>query len=643
MSSCLTSRTQTAAFRNVTLAACRIAAAAMALVFSVAGDATALPADSPVTPNASPEARSLLAYLSDVYGRKILSGQHESWRGTNDLGFELQRIQEASGKLPAILSLDLAGSTSQAQFRDRHHRVVKNAIAWSAQRKGIVSLCWHWFAPVGDKVFYTKETQFDVARGVCEGTPEYKAVLRDVDAIAAELKRLEDARVPVLWRPLHEANGRWFWWGAKGPEPFKKLWRLVFERLTFHHKLSNLIWVYSPGAGIELADWYPGDPYLDIIGQDHYPLDGNHGPARDIFDELVALRSGVKMVGLSENGPIPDPVQLVDQKANWLFFITWSGRILTQNNPAEQLKAFFNHPHVLTLKDLPDLDRYPFKPAGRAASLGFAAPPGPLAVGSPGRTDLCVSVLDISGSTVRAGRYIVTLALAAGPEGANLGGTLAAATVNGVAAFPDIRLSKPGKDYAFQATAQGLLTATSPTFEVGPGNGITREWWDNAAGVHCADLANLATPPAGREILGTAFETPVILATNFAARFRGCLLPPLSGAYQFRLASTATSQLRLSTDATPANKILIAEVKKGTPYRKWPHTNETDSSPVNLEAGKAYYLEVLQTQVSGSTHLALCGRLPNGSEESPIPGARLASLPVPTVSRANSEPGSGPQ
>ena len=229
--------------------------------------------------------------------------------------------------------------------------------------------------------------------------------------LQAELKLLQDAHVPVLWRPLHEANGRWFWWGAHGPEPCKKLWRLMFDRFTSRHNLTNLIWVFSPGASTDLADWYPGDEYVDIIGQDHYPMDGNNGPAKDVFDELVAFGRGNKLVALSENGPIPDPDRLVSEHAGWLFFTTWSGRTLTERNSNEQLIKAYRHPHVLNLGDLPNLKDYPFKPAGKAVKLGFPAPPGDLAIGSPGRQPVTVAVQDAEGRTVRAGTYAVTLAL----------------------------------------------------------------------------------------------------------------------------------------------------------------------------------------------------------------------------------------
>jgi len=106
----------------------------------------------------------------------------------------------------------------------------------------------------------------------------------------------------------------------------------MFDRPTAHHHLNNLLWVFSPCASIDLADWYPGDEYVDIIGQDHYPMDGNNGPAKDVFDELVSFGRGTKLVGMAENGPIPDPDRMVSEKAGWLFFITWSGTILTQKD-----------------------------------------------------------------------------------------------------------------------------------------------------------------------------------------------------------------------------------------------------------------------------------------------------------------------
>ena len=92
----------------------------------------------------------------------------------------------------------------------------------------------------------------------------------------------------------------------------------------------------------------------------------------------------------------------------------------------------------------------------------------------------------------------------------------------------------------------------------------------------------------------------------------------------------------ISPDSNPAHLAAIAAVTGRTPYSKWPHTHEAESVPVNLAAGRRYYLEVLQAQASGSTQLAVRWRLPNGVEERPIPGWRFAP-PEPQLS-LNSHP-----
>jgi mannan endo-1,4-beta-mannosidase len=591
----------------------------------VTGVSTALGIDTLVTPNASPEAQSLLAYFSGIHGKKILSGRQEGWRGTNALGLELTSISNITGRLPALLALDLSAytRTEDAQWRVEPHAAVKQALDWYVNRGGVVGFCWHWTAPIGDRHIYVKDTNFDLQRAVTEGTVEHTAALRDLDAIAAELALLRDAHVPVLWRPLHEASGRWFWWGARGPEPFKKMWRLMFDRFTRQHHLTNLVWVYSPGAATDLADWYPGDEYVDSIGQDHYPMDANHGPAKDVFDELVAFGHGNKLVALSENGPIPDPDRLLADKAGWLFFTTWSGRSLKQNNSDEQLIKVYHHPYVLNLGDLPDLKGYPFKAAGKAVKLGFPAPPADRPIGSPGRQPVTVAIQDSEGRTVRDGEYAVTLALGAHPGGASLGGALTAATVNGIATFTNMTIDKPG-DCTLIASASGLRGASTPTFSVGPGAGILREWWTDLVSQRLADLAELPVKPAGREVLGKALETPVNTITNFGARLTGLLLPPLSGAYVFWVDSEVASELWLSTNQTAGAKVKIVEVTGGTPYAKWPHTHEAQSAPVDLVAGQQYYLQVLQKPSHGATQLCVRWRMPSGLEERPIPGARLA-------------------
>jgi hypothetical protein len=572
-------------------------------------------ADTPVTPGASPETQSLLAFFDDTYGRKIISGQQDGWGRTNGLSRELNYITNTTGKLPALLAMDLSSYTDRSRPVDASHRLARYAIDWHKQRGGIVEFCCHWHAPMESPAFYSKDTTFDINRAVTPGTPEYDATLHDLDLIADELEVLRDAQVPVLWRPLHEGNGRWFWWGAGGPEPFKKLWRMMYDDFTRKHHLNNLIWVFSPGAETDLAAWYPGDAYVDIIGQDHYPLDGNHGPATDVFTELNHMTGDKKLVALGENGPVPDPALIRQTKTGWLFFTTWSGSILFGKTTPEELHAYYNNPYVLTLPDLPDLDQYPFKAAGTAAKLAFTAAPGDVANGGLRRSVLTVNVQDKNGRTVRDGDHSVTLKLKKA-AGATLSGTLTETTVNGIATFPDVSLAGTDGSYKFVAVADGLREATSATFHLGPGNGLLREGW--------IGKADFSDAPDMKEILGEALEIPVTLVTNFSARIRGEIIAPQSGEYIFNMAAGGTAELWFSSDDTSSNAVKIAAVDSKTPYHKWAHTAEAESEKVVLKRDRHYYFEIRQWQRSGSTQLHVRWQLPDGSEERPIPAFRFA-------------------
>ena len=78
------------------------------------------------------------------------------------------------------------------------------------------------------------------------------------------------SRRKELFRPLHEAEGAWFWWGAEGPEPCKKLYRLLYDKLTNEYGLDNIIWEWTGYTYETSAAWYPGDDVVDMIGYDKY-------------------------------------------------------------------------------------------------------------------------------------------------------------------------------------------------------------------------------------------------------------------------------------------------------------------------------------------------------------------------------------
>jgi mannan endo-1,4-beta-mannosidase len=305
--------------------------------------------DNQITSNA----QKLYDFVRSQYGQKIMTGQ------TSDYYDNLVAI---TGKKPLVRGFDLLTySPMYAYAWDGGHVFgpvdngeVNKVISWYNEtgKKGVVEIHWHWFSPsggqAGTNTFYTSETTFDVSRAVVSGTPENIAALRDIDAIAVELKKIRDAGVPVIWRPLHEAGGGWFWWGAKGPGPCLALWDILRDRLTNYHGLHNLIWSWSTPE----SNWYPGHTKVDMLGFDSYPGANNYTVQKAMFDTYHDLGNGTKIVAMTENGPIPDLGQAIDFDARWSWFCAWNDMV-TAENSTQHIIDMYNHPYALTVENCP--------------------------------------------------------------------------------------------------------------------------------------------------------------------------------------------------------------------------------------------------------------------------------------------------
>lgn len=321
-----------------------------------------------VNPYATDEAKSLLSYLVDVYGKHILSGQQELCGSHNYSGSEAEftYIKDKTGKMPAVRGFDFMNYRGNGLLWDDY--CAERVIEWYKEKNGIPTVCWHWFSPAnigkkGDSSFYTKDTTFSISKALTPGTVENKAMLNDIEFMARKFKQLQDAGVPVLFRPLHEAEGAWFWWGAEGPENCVKLYRLLFDKFTNEYKLNNLIWVWTSYTYDTSPKWYPGDDVVDIVGYDKYNAkDGlpNGSAISSTFFSLVKLTGGNKLVTMSENDTIPRVSNLTNEMAGWLYFCPWYGWWLTgePNNPVDWLTEMYKSDYCITLDELPDLKTY---------------------------------------------------------------------------------------------------------------------------------------------------------------------------------------------------------------------------------------------------------------------------------------------
>ena len=313
----------------------------------------------PANPKASPEARKLLEYLYSISGKKTLSGQHNYPGSRSSYS---QRAQEITGRTPVIWGQDF-GFSGRAGDKDAiSNRDANMEEAIRQHREGsIITLMWHAVRPLDEEPNGWKEsvqaklTDAQWRELVTPGAPLHNRWLNQLKVVAGHLEKLRAARVPVLWRPYHEGNGNWFWWGFRpGPRGTQALYRLMFEVFTVRYGLNNLLWVWNAnkvndeGNAGPYRDYYPGPDCVDILATDIY-----HSDYRDShYTQLMEVAEG-KPVALGEIGPVPDP-SIFKAQPGWAWYMIWPDYLDRDNSP-ESLRALYRDPRVLSREGLPKI------------------------------------------------------------------------------------------------------------------------------------------------------------------------------------------------------------------------------------------------------------------------------------------------
>ncbi len=350
------------------------------------------PVRSLVNPKASREAVNVYEFLLENSGRKTLSGVQSNHSHKNDM---VDFIYDNTGKHPALagydfLFLQYSPTPENWGWKQNYNDISAMKEQW--ENNGLVNYMWHWNVPESEAAwkealenynfdgyaFYCDRTSFDINEALKEGTWQNEFIMKDIEEVASYLQLLEDAGIPVIWRPLHEAagnydlygpNGAWFWWGRGGAEPCKKLWRLLYDQLVNVHGLDNLIWVWTvdvaKGAEDQYLEWYPGDEYVDILGVDIYEPD-TEAKSRQ-YQALVDLTKGRKLVTVSECGNIPEPDKCMEAGNRWSWFMVWctadsDGNLLLNTpdanfnlNTLNHWKKVMSSPYVINREDMPSL------------------------------------------------------------------------------------------------------------------------------------------------------------------------------------------------------------------------------------------------------------------------------------------------
>lgn len=306
----------------------------------------------PVNGKATAEARKLLAYLYEIDDEHTLAGQHNY---NHELTRYTNKAQEIGGRFPAIWGTDFIWSGQQ----DPGQKIVDEAIA-QHNAGAIVTLMWHAGRPMDDPPYrWTESIQGELTAEewlelTTPGTSLHARWRDQVDRIAVYLKQLRDANVPVLWRPYHEMNGVWFWWGdKKGEEGYIKLWRMLFDRFVNFHQLNNLLWVWNANSPRDIpkdeafayADYYPGHEYVDILASDVYNFDYE----QDDYESLLTLAEG-RVIALGEVGELPK-LEILAAQPKWAWFMVWASWLETHNT-LERVMTIYNLRETLTLEEI---------------------------------------------------------------------------------------------------------------------------------------------------------------------------------------------------------------------------------------------------------------------------------------------------
>lgn len=314
----------------------------------------------PSNKNLQEEARRVLEFLAKISGDKIITGQHTQTLEPE----ELKYIVEKTGKHPALLGFELLSYSSNINYLDTDEECMKEVVenngtlkeAWEwAGKGGLITLTWHWFSPLygRSKAFFSENTEFTAEMAVKEGTKEYEATVSDIRMMAGLLRPFAVKHIPILWRPLHEGEGDWFWWGVSGSEPLKKLYRLMYDIFVNEYHLDNLIWVWNSPR----KEDYPGDDVVDVISRDMYPPAHVHTSQAQHYNDLIKITEADKPVIIAETGTLPDAKAIHDEKIGWSSYMTWSHGFCVGNefNDEAELKKMYNSPYAITLENLPKL------------------------------------------------------------------------------------------------------------------------------------------------------------------------------------------------------------------------------------------------------------------------------------------------
>ena len=305
-------------------------------------------AQAPVNPNASKEAKALLQYLYEVNDKGIITGEHNEQE--NPTGWD-DKLKSKNGNVePAIWGNDFRYG-DHIQHRQKW---INEAIHQHKSKGKIITIMYHQVRPMDDETADWNSVQGEVSYDEFENLLTEGHQLNDawkvkMDSIAFYLRQLQDENIPVLFRPYHEMNGDWFWWGGKAAgNQFKRLYRMTYHYLANSKGLNNLLWVLNfDDLNDNFSAYDPGSNYVDAYATDIY-----HAKFSQSHHEALSKFAKGKPIGMGEVGEMISLEKIITDYPDYVWFMGWR-KLFVEDNAAEILKNVFEDDYAINAADLP--------------------------------------------------------------------------------------------------------------------------------------------------------------------------------------------------------------------------------------------------------------------------------------------------
>lgn len=317
-----------------------------------------------VDANATKETAALFYNLKRLSKTKFAIGQQDAFNGFyNDAGGDSD-IKKNTGYDPALLGSDFMFITDKSNnnqadnwFYQQELKIANDTKA--AYAKGMINtFSWHLREPNNETSFYAADMTTDqkntAFKSILPGGANHEWYKKKLDKVASVVSNFKGANgelIPIIFRPFHEFDGSWFWWGANfcTPEEYKAAYQFTVTYLKTTKGVHNILYAFSPDNSYttetNYLSRYPGDAYVDILGMDNYgDFDNQSQAGADRANAKLKIisdyaKAKVKIAALTETGY--RVTSSIPPITNW--FSTYLYSALTSNSIEISYAMFWNN------------------------------------------------------------------------------------------------------------------------------------------------------------------------------------------------------------------------------------------------------------------------------------------------------------